>query len=472
MKKKLFLIFALIFALNLPVFASKIPTDLYKYIQQNLKGAKQRFDSVIVLPDGVMYVPLYPAVKADVDKIEITYTYPASSNTLNKRPEVVIFNNNYVLLKVFKNKAGKYTITSNEELPVKVKLGVMPQDMLVPPGLVVPENLRLILGDLAIPKPEDVTLKVPQSERVTKYSPIPELKNKKLYAISPSSNFLLAMDSSSSTGLYELKLSAAPQKILGAPSLGYAAVIYYNQKYFDILDLKNERIIAQIQTDAPLEDLSVDTQNNLAYASAPSINTIYTVDLNSLKLTKKIKVSTNPERLFSAFDGKSLVYSDKYSGDFFLLNLSGEYVSSFVLNAPNTFCAFLKDEDLYTLSRGHSNLNKIDPFAKLLKGEIPLSEKPVDMLYYNDKIFILSAKEASVNVFDMLNGTLIKTVKIDNKGFYTKITRVPNKQYAVITGFDGAKLAVMDLDKMAVVQKRPTKTDISGLVILDTSSGL
>lgn len=472
MKKKLFLIFTLIFALNLPVNASKLPTDLYQYIQQNLKGAKQRFDSVIVLPDNVMYVPLYPAVKVEVDKIEIVYTYPASSKTLNQRPEVVIFNNNYVLLKVFKNKSGKYTITSNEELPLKVKLGVMPQDMLVPPGLVIPENLRLILGDLVIPKPEDVGLKVAQSTKTVKYAPIAELKNKKMYAISPSSKFLLAMDPSVSTGLYELKLSAVPQKILSAASLGYAVVIYFNEKYLDILDLKNERIIAQIQTDAPLEDLSVDVENNIAYATAPSINAIYAIDLNSLKLAKKIKVSTNPARVFSAFDGKNLVYSDKYSGDFFLLNLEGDYVSSFVLNAPNTFCAILKDEDLYTLSRGHSNLNKIDPFAKLLKGEIPVSDKPVDMLYYSDKIFILSAKEGIVSVFDMLKGSLVKTVKVDNNGFYTKITRVPNRPYAVITGYDNAKLAVMDLDKMAVVQKRPVKTDISGMVIIDSSDGL
>jgi len=473
MRKNLFFIFALLFALNLPAFSTQMPSDLYDYIKQNLKGAKQRFDSVIMLPDGVMYVPLYPAKKEKVEKIEITYTYPESLKKLNQRPEVVIFNNNFVLLKVFKDKSGNYTITKNDQLPVKVKLGVMPQDMLVPPGLMIPENLRLILGDLVVPSPEEVSLKVPQNEdKPIRYAPIAELKNKKIYAISPASNYLLAIDSTSSTGLYELKLNAAPLKILSSSSLGYTALIYYNQKFIDILDLKNERIIAQIQTEAPLEDMSMDSENNIVYLSAPSINTIYVVDLNALKLVRKIKVTTNPEKLFSSADGKSLVYSDKYSGDFFLLNLAGEYVSSFVVNAPNTFCAFLKDEDLYTLSRAHSYLSKIDPFAKLLKGEIEVGKKPTDMLYYNDKIFILSAQEGLVSIFDITQGKIVKIVKIDNKGFYTKITRVPNGKYAVITGYNDAKLIVMDLDKMSVVQKRPSKADISGIVILDTSNEL
>ena len=471
--KKILLLIAIVFLVfNQPALASKIPSDLYKYIKDNLKGAKQRFDSVIVLPDGIMYIPLYPAQKVDVEKIEIIYTYPSSTKTLAQRPEVVIFNNNYVLLKLFKNKAGKYSITSNEDLPVKVKLGVMPQDMLVPPGLVVPENLRLILGDLHIPSPEDVSIKVENSEKPIKFAPIAELKNKKMYAISPKSKYLLALDPTSSTGLYELKLNGIPQKILTAPSLGYAAVIYFNEKFIDILDLRNERIVAQVKTDAPLEDLSVDTSQNIAYATSPSINAIYVVDLNSLKLTKRIKVSANPQRAFSAYDGKSLVYSDKFSGDFFLLDLKSDYLSSFILNEPNTFCAILKDEDLYTISRGHSYLNKTDPFAKLLKGRIPVSEKPVDMLYYNEKLYILSAKDSVISVFDLNTGKMIKSVKVDSKGFYTKITKVPNKHYAVVTGYEEAKLVVMDLDKMSVVQKRPANGDISGLAIIDISNGL
>ena len=117
-------------------FASKLPDDVWKFIKAQIPAAKQRFDSVVTISDDVMYIPLYPPSEKSVDKISVEYSYPEKS--LNLLPEVILFNNGYSLLKVFKDKDGNYTLTKKDDLPVKVRLGLMPQDMLTPAGLKIP----------------------------------------------------------------------------------------------------------------------------------------------------------------------------------------------------------------------------------------------------------------------------------------------------------------------------------------------
>ena len=58
--KSFFVIVALI-ATATCSHASNLPTDMWNYIKQDLPDAKQRFDSVIELSSGSLYIPLYPA---------------------------------------------------------------------------------------------------------------------------------------------------------------------------------------------------------------------------------------------------------------------------------------------------------------------------------------------------------------------------------------------------------------------------
>ena len=144
--------------------ASKLPNDVWNFVKTNLPNAQQRFDSIITLPDEVMYIPLYPPNNTTVDKISIEYTYPEKMN-LAQLPEVVLLNNGYSLLKVIKDNKDNYTLTKKDDLPLKVRLGLMPQDMLTPVGLIMPESLKLTLGDLLIPSKDESSLVLKGEEK-------------------------------------------------------------------------------------------------------------------------------------------------------------------------------------------------------------------------------------------------------------------------------------------------------------------
>ena len=144
--------------------ASKLPDDVWNYVKSNLPTSQQRFDSVIIVSEDVMYIPLYPPTDKTVDFINEEYTFPENTS-LNKLPEVILLNNGYSFLKVFKDEKGNYTLTKKDDLPIKVRLGLMPQDMLTPVGLKMPESLKLKLGDLLIPAKEDNTLALTDTEK-------------------------------------------------------------------------------------------------------------------------------------------------------------------------------------------------------------------------------------------------------------------------------------------------------------------
>ena len=140
---KLFLIVALIF--GAPVFAAEIPDNVNK----DFPNTNFRFDGVVILPDNTVYLPLFPSKILTPENLTIKQTYP-SGKLLSSKPNVVILNNDFVLLKVLTDKSGHKTVYSMVNPPMEVRTGLLPQDMLVPKGLVIPENLKSIVGNLQI----------------------------------------------------------------------------------------------------------------------------------------------------------------------------------------------------------------------------------------------------------------------------------------------------------------------------------
>ena len=165
-----------------------------------------------------------------------------------------------MLLKVFKDKNGNYTTTKNENLPFKVRLGVMPQDMLVPNGLQMPESLKVVLGNLVIPEKNTGSIELDDEDLISdkdkknaqrrnmakNIKPIPELKDKKMLVSNYNSKFISVYDLEKSDALYELKLNGLPYKMVSSNASKFALVIYFSSKEAEVIDLKNERVISTI----------------------------------------------------------------------------------------------------------------------------------------------------------------------------------------------------------------------------------
>ena len=163
----MFLLLSAVLASN-SAFAAKLPAEITEFINKSYPGAEIRFDGVIILPDSTLYLPLYPAPAKEVQVLEVETSYPANT-PFYKKPDVVIFNNDFVLLKVITDKNGKKTVLNLDNPPAEIRNGLLPQDMLVPRGLIIPENIKGIMGNLKIETQADRYIRLePEKNDFTK----------------------------------------------------------------------------------------------------------------------------------------------------------------------------------------------------------------------------------------------------------------------------------------------------------------
>lgn len=471
--------FCLCFLINNQAFASRLPDDTWEFIKKELPNATQRFDSVIILDTNTMYVPLYPAEKSTVDNIKIDYTYP-NNQTLKQKPEVVILNNNYVLMKIFKDKKGNFTITKNENLPSEVKLGVMPQDMLVPTGFKIPESLKIIMGDLLIPNRGDNLLittsdaTLSDDEETADIVPMVEFKDTKTFIANNKTKFVLVYDKGGTAPLYEIKLSGLPNKIIASPKTKFALTMYFGNKTAEIIDLVNERVLTKIDFEDIPTDADIDIVNQIAYVTSARANSIYMVDLNNASLAKTIKSDRAPNKISVSGQDNVLVFNDKNNENIYIMDLkSGTYSIKKIANVKNLSKLLIKNGKIIALSRtlNKGYIYKLNSFesenpAELI-AELDLAEKPTDVLVYKDKAFILCSKENILNVYDFAQNKMLEPIALDKNGFYSKITLIPNKSNAVVTGINTKKMIIVDLENNKTEKKAKSEIDIADIVILD-----
>lgn len=152
--RKSLIAISLSFALSLNVYAAKIPDNVKNYVSKDFPKTNFRFDGVIILPDNTIYLPVIPAKVINPKELNIKATIPAGK-TLAQKPDAIIFNNDLALLKVIEDGKGKRSVVQLQNPPDELKTGLLPQDMLVPRGLIIPENMKGIIGNLEIATMKD-----------------------------------------------------------------------------------------------------------------------------------------------------------------------------------------------------------------------------------------------------------------------------------------------------------------------------
>jgi len=476
--------------LNNSSFASKLPDDVWNYVKTQLPNAQQRFDSVITLDNGLMYIPLYPPNTTNVPVIKSDYVYPTGKR-LSEYPEVVLLNNGYSLLKVFKDDKGNYTLTQKDDLPIKVRLGLMPQDMLTPAGLKMPESLKLTLGDLLIPSLEETALafrddftdktKNPYNPTIKRNEFIPtvDFKNKKTFINSRNSKFLSVYDDTSQMPLYELKLASMPSKIITSDKTKVALVLYWSGKTLEIIDLSDERTIAQIEIDANATDVVLNQKANVAYVTSQNANKIYVIDLTAMQLKRVIKIDQKPSKITYCEIDDSISFIDEFQQKIFNITRSGDSYTVQPIGVVKNASKILADvANIYVITRTQNELYVFDKVQGKLIDTIDIDKKPTDAILYKNKLFILCSKEGYLDVYDTTEGTIVSREKLfdelkdEQTGFYSKMTLIPNQNNIIITGINSKSYLIYNLEEMKVVKKQDSYLDVANIVILDKIQGL
>lgn len=472
--RKFLILLGIILLTNISVFAAKVPDEVVEYIQSTIPGADVRFDGVVILPDNTVYLPLFPSLFSDINRLKIKESIPANME-LRAKPDVVIFNNDFVLLKVLSDGNGQKTVLHMSNPPLQVRTGLLPQDMLVPSGLIIPENLKGIKGNLNIDtKNEDVILStskesfeefLSETNRIPAQNLIPQLTNKRVYITTNYSKNIQVLDPAKASPLYSLAQKSIPIDIEVVQNGKFIMVTSYERPYLDIVSVADSRFIKQLALGTNPDEIIIDEDNNKAYVTAPSSSLIFVIDLKTMSIIQKIRVNGYCEKFLLA--GDKIFYVDKMKNEIWAIETDNNYTLKSIGKFPNVSALMFAENKLYIASRTKSRIAVVDYETLGLEREFTVSNKPAAMLKHNNVIYILSAQNNVIQLLDSVTGSVKSKIELGADGFSPRFNKIPETHMAVVADVKGNKYTIIDLDKGSLIKTYSVNVPIKDVKIAD-----
>ena len=471
---KLILLSALTILCSVPVVAATIPDNVQQFVSKDFPKATFRFDGMVILADGTMYLPLFPSKIIKTDKLTIKQTYPVGK-TLASKPNIVIFNNDFALLKVLTDTKGNKTIYKMANPPMELRTGLLPQDMLVPKGLVIPENMKSIVGNLQIQTINDPGIRVENSKPVVTalsgttlktLSQIPQLKNKNFYVSSPYSKNIQVLNLGAKTPEYSLAQVNVPIS-MKAYDDKFLLVTAYDKTSVDVISLADDQIIKQISIKTQPDDIVIDNNKKIAYISSSVDSSIYMVNLETMTLSKQIKITGMCEKLTLSEDGTKLFYYDQKTRDIWGIELDNNYLLKEIGKFPNVSKIAYTNGKVYITSRTKNRIAIIDYDTVGLIVEMEICEKPIDMQVFHNRVYVLGAGDNSIQVIDAKTDEVTDSIYLNTNGFSTKISWIEGTNIALVTDTKASLYTVFDLGMNKVIKTIPIDIPANSIVVTE-----
>ncbi len=447
--------------------ATEIPQGVKDFVNKDFPETNFRFDGVIVLPDNTMYLPVIPSKLENVDEISIVNVYPKGAKLKNK-PEMLILNNRYVLLKVI-NINGKKTVIDIKDLPDELQSGLLPQDIMLPKGLVIPKSLEGIIGDLDLSVTTDVGLRVNNVKSVGSKTikPVPELDKKSFYIASGVNKNIQVISSNSQVAEYALEQSNVIDDLKGYDGK-FLLVTYFDSNVMNIISLMDEKVIKSVHFDSKPEQILIDGENKIAYISSGANSSIYVFSLETMTLKKQLKINGKCEKLTLSADKTKLFYVDKMENSIWSVELNNNYKLRSLGVFPNISDIAYTNGKVYVLSRTRNRLAIVDYETDELIKELEVCEKPLK-LYIKDKdLYILGAAENMVEVLETEEDILTDILYLDTNAFATNITPIDNTDLIMVTNARSGLYSVIDTKEKEVVKTSPINSPVRSIFVTDT----
>ena len=473
--RRILLLIGILSVLSLPSFAAKMPEDVQAYIKNTDPQADIRFDGVIIFRDSTVYLPLFPSLFSDIKKLEIKETYPAGK-TLSQKPDIVIFNNDFVLLKVLSDGQGHKTVLHQTNPPLQVRTGLLPQDMLVPSGLIIPENIKGIIGNLKVDTKREDIIRVNNEDSyedfLSKSEPdinqgiVSQLKNKAVYVSTNYSKNIQVMEPARTAPSYSLAQQSVPIDVKAVNNGKFLLVTTYERPFIDIISVADSRFIKQINLPSNPEQILIDYPNNKAYVSSPSASTIYVVDLNIMALIQKIKVNGYCEHIL--LSENKLFYVDKLQNEVWAIELDNDYRLKDIGKFPNVSALAFKNNKLFIASRTKSRIAVIDYDTFGLINEFSTVNKPISMVTHNDTLYILGAQNNEIEIININNLNNAGIIKLSTGGFSFGFHPMSDSENLyIVTDIKTNKYSIVDLSNGKLIKTYSVNIPIKDVIITD-----
>ena len=464
--KKLLLALCMYLLTCSAALAVEVPKDIQDFINKSFPETNFRFDGAIILPDNTMYLPVFPSKDEKVASVEIKSTYP-KGQTLAQKPDMIILNNKYTLLKVI-NTNGRKTVLNMVNPPEELQSGLLPQDIMLPKGLVFPESLKGIIGDIDVGMTEETGLRIvnPKARKAGDTVPVEQLNNKSFYIASGINKNIQVVGSDTKIADFALEQDGVINDMKGYDGK-FLLVTYFDSTIMNIISLMDEKVIKKINFDTTPEQIVMDKANKVAYISSGSDSSIYVFSLETMTLKRKLKINGLCEKLSLSEDGTKIFYVDRNKNDIWAIELDNNYKLKNIGMFPNISEIAYVNGKIYVVSRTKNRLAIVDYETLELVKELEVCEKPVDLYVKGNELYILGAQDNILEVLDTVDDVITDKLYLNTNSFATNITPIDDTSMVMITNARSGMYSVVDTEYKDIVKTSPLDVPVRTIVVLD-----
>lgn len=464
--KKFFISLIMTLFMALCANCAEVPVEIKNFIDTDFPQTEYRFDGAIILPDNTMYLLVYPSVIQKVDNLDIKNVYPLGQ-TMKNKPDMLILNNGYVLLKII-NINGKKTVLNIANPPDELQSGLLSQELLLPKGFVIPESLKGIIGNLDMSVANDVGLRIENLKfnPTKRTNPVPELENKSFYIAPGVNRNIQVVSSNSKMASYALEQNAVIDDIKGFNGK-FLLVTYFDSHVMSVISLMDEKVIKDVTFDEVPEQIIIDKDNSIAYISAGANSSIYVFDLNTMTKKRQLKINGKCDKLILADNGKKIFYVDRNKNDIWSIELDNKYKLTNLGTFPNISDIAYVNGKVYVISRTKNRMAIVDYESHELIKEIYTCEKPVKLYVHNDDLYILGAEENIIEIMDTKNDLITDKLYMESNSFATNITPIENTELIMVTNAKSGMYSVIDTVSKDIVKTSPLEVPVRSIVVTD-----
>ena len=467
--RKILTAICLCLLLGTGAMAKQVPQPVQDFINKDFPETNFRFDGAIILPDNTMYLPVFPAKTNNDTELEIKTSYPTNS-TMKQKPDMVILDNNFVLLKVI-NVNGKKTVINLDDTPEELQSGLLPQDILLPKGLVIPTSLEGIIGNIDVTVAEDTGLRINNTRIKGKNSTVPvePLNGKTFYISSGANKNIQVIHSNAQQPEYALEQDYVINDLKGYNN-EFLLVTYFDFKSMNIISLMDEKVIKKVDFDSVPEQILIDNENKLAYITSGSNSSVYIFSLESMTLKKQLKINGKCEKFTLSEDGSKLFYVDRNTNNIWVVDFDKNYKLINIGSFPNVSKIAYANGKIYITSRTKNRIAIVNYKTLEFINELEVCEKPVDLFAKGDDLFILGAQENIIEVLNTKDDVLTDKLFLNTNAFATNITPIANSDLIMITNALSGLYSVIDTDLKEIVKTSPLDVPVREIVVTNTVS--
>jgi hypothetical protein len=385
---------------------------------------------------------------------------------MKQKPDMIILDNNYVLLKVI-NTNGKKTVINMTNPPEELQSGLLPQDILLPKGLVIPETLKGIIGDIDVLVTEDTGLRINNTRnknKKTSTTPVEPLNNKTFYISSGTNKNIQVIQTNTKAPEYALEQSSIIND-LKAYNNEFLLVTYFDSKVMKIISLMDEKIIKEIPFDTIPEQIIIDNNKKIAYISSSSNSSVYVFSLETMMLKKQLKINGSCEKFTLSEDGTKLFYVDRNKNDIWVVELDNDYLLKNIGSFPNVSKIVYENGKIYITSRTKNRIAIVDYETNGFLSELEVCEKPIDLYAHNGEVFILGAQDNIVEVLNTEDDVITDKLFLNTNAFATKITPIVDSNLIMITNARSGLYSVIDTDLKEVIKTSPLDVPVREIAV-------